>query len=676
MPSLEDKARTTSDSSKATKSKHKELAKIMNSPWGVKELASDACSSSCCPNPLVGLQRPIIDHSFKSVDDSTTFQYHFATSTKTSLYPYTQFTNHESLPNLTEAFRSFVKAHPQYLQTVEADQIRAQEYHHLSVSGHVCLDYVGHGLFSYAQAQAQHQAPEDKASVASSSWMPLPLPQGPPFFDICCKSVSLNAEIILDDGGQVSESGFDFESKVKGRIMRFLKISEEDYSIVFTANQTLAFRLVAEAYPFLQDNTNRDLLTVYDHENEAAEAMIMCLKRKGVRAMSAEFKWPKLKLCYRKLKEMVAGNKNKNKNKKNKNKNKNRGLFVFPLQSRVTGARYSYQWMTMARENGWHVLLDMSALAPKDMDTLGLSLFRPDFLVCTCYKVFGNDPSGFGCLFIKKSMAATLNDLSIASSTGIVTLIPAASPSQSHPPEQPQKLQDDASSTPPSSSSTGAFRRTHSGPSNYSEIQPSCSEIEEAETRVDSTETKVTQISSMDSILGLEFRGMDHADSLGLMMINNRARCLINWLVNALLLLKHPNSQYGHPLIRIYGPKIRFDRAPALAFNVFDWKSDKIDPALVQKLADRHNISLGCGIIKNVWFSDKYKQGEEIMMKKTGKDSNLDCGIHVVTANLGFLTNFEDVYRVWVFAARFLDADFVEKERWRYMTLNQMLIEV
>lgn len=35
--------------------------------------------------------------------------------------------------------------------------------------------------------------------------------------------------------------------------------------------------------------------------------------------------------------------------------------------------------------------------------------------------------------------------------------------------------------------------------------------------------------------------------------------------------------------------------------------------------------------------------------------------ISVVTAGLGFLTNFEDVYRLWAFVSRFLDADFVEK---------------
>ncbi|KAL3647396.1 hypothetical protein CASFOL_008364 [Castilleja foliolosa] len=43
---------------------------------------------------------------------------------------------------------------------------------------------------------------------------------------------------------------------------------------------------------------------------------------------------------------------------------------------------------------------------------------------------------------------------------------------------------------------------------------------------------------------------------------------------------------------------------------------------------------------------------------------------------LTVLANFEDVCRLWAFVARFLDADFVKKERWRYSALNQKTTEV
>lgn len=36
--------------------------------------------------------------------------------------------------------------------------------------------------------------------------------------------------------------------------------------------------------------------------------------------------------------------------------------------------------------------------------------------------------------------------------------------------------------------------------------------------------------------------------------------------------------------------------------------------------------------------------------------------VEVVTASLGFLTNFEDVYRMWAFVAKFLNPAFVEED--------------
>ena len=45
--------------------------------------------------------------------------------------------------------------------------------------------------------------------------------------------------------------------------------------------------------------------------------------------------------------------------------------------------------------------------------------------------------------------------------------------------------------------------------------------------------------------------------------------------------------------------------------------------------------------------------------------------IHIVTVALGFVSSFEDVYRLWSFIAKFLDADFVSRETRFYHSLNQ-----
>jgi selenocysteine lyase/cysteine desulfurase len=406
---------------------------------------------------------------------------------------------------------------------------------------------------------------------------------------------------------------------MKKRIMDFLKISENDYSMVFTANKSSAFKLVSESYPF---QCNRKLLTVYDYKSEAVDSMISTSEKRGARVMAAEFKWPRLRIRSDKLRNMIIT--------KKKTKKTNRGLFVFPLQSRLTGASYSYQWMSVAQENGWHVLLDACALGPKDMDSFGLSLIHPDFLVCSFYKVFGENPTGFACLIVKKSI---ISNLESSTCTGVVSLVPT---------ENLPRSPDDSSGT----------------------------------------DTDICEeLVPYDASSEIECRGLDHVDSLGLMLISSRGRCLINWIINALLKLQHPDTENKIPLVRIYGPKVKFDRGPAIAFNLYDWKGEKVEPVLIQKLADRSNISLSHGFLHQIWFDDKYEEEKNGVMERRKVEENtgikkIEQGISVVTTAIAFLANFEDAYRFWSFIARFLDADFVEKERWRYTALNQKTIDV
>ncbi|KAK2994823.1 hypothetical protein RJ640_018805 [Escallonia rubra] len=641
--------------------------------------ASEACFHGCCPDlpEPHNATRP----TPKPMSSATASRYDFVTATALTLHPNTEFTDHESLPSLEQSFSDLNIAYPQYSTSNQADHIRAQEYYHLSSLNHVCLDYIGNGLFSYSQQQ-NHCSTAPVAS--SSSAPPPPTPHSDasnaPFFNILYKSISLSSHI--RHGGQESE----FESTIRKRIMRFMNISEDDYSMVFTANLSSAFRTLADSYPF---RSNRNLLSVYDYEDEAMEAMKDSSKKKDARVMSADFSWPNMRIHSRKLRKMVVQKKKKRK----------RGLFVFPLQSKVTGSRYSYLWMSLAQEHGWHVLLDASALGAKDMDTLGLSLFRPDFLICSFFKIFGANPSGFGCLFVKKSSASVLN--SSNTRAGVVSLVPArpyealelsgGTYLETKQLTLSSALKKDDKIVPSSSYSSTSAQQRNEEPFEVEEIQVrgkqkelSSSEIVELDKPL-----KFTQYANIEPTGGatseIELRGLDHADSLGLILISSRVRYLVNWLVNALMSLQHPHSENGFPLVKIYGPKIKFDRGPAVAFNVFDWKGERIDPTLVQKLADRNNISLSYGILQHIWFSDMHYKGRErfleirateqgVLVSKTRE--KFDSGISVITAAVGFLTSFEDVYRLWAFVSRFLDADFVEKERWRYMALNQRTVEV
>ncbi|KAI7746928.1 hypothetical protein M8C21_020657, partial [Ambrosia artemisiifolia] len=214
----------------------------------------------------------------------------------------------------------------------------------------------------------------------------------------------------LYGGGERGSVEYDIKSK----IFDYLNIPETEYGLVFTVSRGSAFKLLAESYPF---HSNKKLLTMFDHESQSVNWMAQSAKEKGAKVHSAWFKWPTLKPCSTHLRKQML-------NKKRRKKDSATGLFVFPVQSRVTGAKYSYQWMALAQQNNWHVLLDAGALGPKDMDSLGLSLFRPDFIITSFYRVFGYDPTGFGCLLIKKSVIGSLQNQSGHAGSGIVKISP------------------------------------------------------------------------------------------------------------------------------------------------------------------------------------------------------------------------------------------------------------
>ena len=300
------------------------------------------------------------------------------------------YTNHESLPNYEASLLQFHEMCPRFSETTSIDTLRSTEYSHLQESGRICLDYCGFGLFSYKQQIQEWES----SSFSLSRITP----------NLCAHALYGNAE-----AGAL-------EKGIYRRIMSYLKINEDEYSMVFTASRGASFKLLADAYPFQKCNR---LLTMYDYESESVGMMVHQAKEKGVKASNATFKWPSLRVDSTKLKKTLR-------ERGGRCRGSAKGLFVFPGQSRLSGVKYSYQWMSLAQKNKWHVLLDASAIGPKDMDSLALSLFSPDFIIASFYKVFAADPSGFGCLFIKKAAIPIIQDASgTLALSGIVRLVPA-----------------------------------------------------------------------------------------------------------------------------------------------------------------------------------------------------------------------------------------------------------
>lgn len=876
------------------------------------------------------------------------------------------YNNPESLASLEDAYQKFKQVYPRFVDTVAVDQLREREYSHLRKGEYACFDYCGFGLFSYWQQVFQRQ---------SSS------------FNLAYVSANLPAHALYG----AAEEG-SVEACIRKRIMNYMNLSDSDYCMVFTASRGTAYKLLAESYPF---HVNNRLLTVYDYESDAVSWMVETAQEKGAKVMHVSFKWPNLRIAATDLTYKLQ-------EKKKKKDQTAKGLFVFPVQSRVTGAKYSFQWISQAQANKWHVLLDASALAPKEMDSLALSLFRPEFIVTSFYKVFGGDPTGFGCLFIKSSIIQDLHTSDRARGVGMVRIIPSRSSNVPPASDEGQRggeeqLTDDLEIVPdvyvdaadyvnPVSAFSGPMAQVHAdsigeeavsdrisasdremnvalsddgcrptflvsddeekdplhgeiysrkgklgvhrndeglvsgrdppgresgsdemeeepcgpefpltrrGPkfggksgaskeierhslqdenrfflemvkdpsteitngnvdreralrtqdkasssrevdnrflSRIQEDVDECADtslpyedshlaadnetgnnessticsplfcstpkstggfedkqdqdlqvaqnqellvhehgeniVNEVEARSETDELKSNimfkddpyyssreerhaegssqeeQTRSADLVdsndghfsgayegrvqpWSLEVgssqwevqyampeqgpfhavgpsnsgmldedpvicSGLDHVDSQGLSKINLRFRYLINWIVNALLKLRHPaqSDRQGANLVHIYGPEVHLDRGQAMAFNLFDWNGVPIRTELVQRLADRNSISLGLGTLCNIVYPEGstdlvgswFNKGAEVESNDGKTDSprasnaskhDRHSEISVVTAALGFVSTFEDVYRLWAFVAKFLDADFVKREELLYHSLNQ-----
>ncbi|CAL9137882.1 unnamed protein product [Musa acuminata var. zebrina] len=835
------------------------------------------------------------------------------------------FLSADDIPALEEAFSKFVIMYPKYQSSNKIDRLRLDEYCHLSAAGaRVCLDYCGFGLFSYLQS---FQSWESSAFSLSE----------------ITANLSNHA---LYGGAEKGTAEYD----IKTRIMDYLNIPENEYGLVFTFSRGSAFKLLGESYPF---RANKRLLTMFDHESQSVNWLAQSARDKGAKVHSAWFRWPTLKLCSTELRKQICGKKRK------KKKDSATGLFVFPVQSRVTGAKYSYQWMALAQQNNWHVLLDAGSLGPKDMDSLGLSLFRPDFIITSFYRVFGFDPTGFGCLLIKKSVMGSLQNQNGCTGSGMVKIVPVfpqylsdsvdgldllagidnerivengessmsdahrgsllpafsgaftsaqvrdvfesemdqdnssdrdgastifeetesisigevmkspvfsedelsdtsfwidlgQSPFASDHSGQLNKVKKSGSPMPPSwftrrknnkrvspkvasmnsrrpigddhvlsfdaavlsvSQELNHVKEDREEPSDYGTKDSRfhyASEIKEESKVKDATgkrgikfssanrskiisstsvcgwdadyengttseiypenhtEFKDSAIrretegefrllgrrggdnsrfmggkflgvqeselaSSMDRkvsfsmdgngaaevsyhnsdagevsgrALGLGYddyydnaihdaddndaqewgrlepeilcRNLDHANMMGLNKTTLRLRYLINWLVTSLLQLQLPDPVGGSsvPIVQIYGPKIKYERGAAVAFNVKDRSGAVIKPEIVQKLAEKNGISLGIGFLSHISVMNNQKNlhGEGLTdtsfhhpannRQETKSDNkNTVTRVEVVTASLGFLTNFEDVYRLWAFAAKFLDPSFLKNDR-------------
>ena len=75
-------------------------------------------------------------------------------------------------------------------------------------------------------------------------------------------------------------------------------------------------------------------------------------------------------------------------------------LFAYPAQSNFSGVKHPLEWIALAQERGWDVIVDGAAFVPTSR--LDLSAWKPDFVPVSFYKLFGY-PTGLGALLARRA---------------------------------------------------------------------------------------------------------------------------------------------------------------------------------------------------------------------------------------------------------------------------------
>ena len=202
------------------------------------------------------------------------------------------------------------------------DALRAREYARLDAQDQVYLDYTGGGL--YAESQLREHLELLRSGVF-----------GNPHSD---SPTSRAATRLADDARRA--------------VLAFFNASPDEYTVVFTANASAALKLVGESFPFEPgqplppDGRQPQLRQRHPGVRPCARcrrSTYLPLRTPDLRVDGA--------VVLDALDRVPAGRRN---------------LFAYPAQSNYSGVRHPLDWVTLAHERGWDVLLDASAFVPDE----------------------------------------------------------------------------------------------------------------------------------------------------------------------------------------------------------------------------------------------------------------------------------------------------------------------
>ncbi len=469
--------------------------------------------------------------------------------------------------DVQSALVSFQARCPTYEATHLLDDLRTAEYSRLDRLGHVYLDYTGGGIYAASQLE-QH--------------------------------MKLLAEGVYGNphsSNPTSLAMTELDERARSYVLSFFNADPDEYIAVFTPNASGALRLVGESYPF--EDSGQYVLTFDNHNS--VNGIREFARRKGARFTYTPVLPPDLRLDEERLRanldRVIPGGNN---------------LFAFPAQSNFSGVQHPLEWIEIAHEKGWDVLVDCAAFAATNR--LDLNVWKPDFVPLSFYKIFGY-PTGVGALLIHRRVLPKLHRPWFAGGTITIASVQADA----------HYLEEDAAG------------------------------FEDG--TIDYLNLPAVEI------------GLRHIESVGIDRIHERVVALTEYLLDELSGLRHDN---GAPLVQIYGPLTTEKRGGTIALNLYDPQGNIFDYKHVEVLANHAKISLRTGCFCNpgagesafaitreeitACLQDTDRMTFEQLVTALTSETDHDA-VGAIRISVGLVSNFRDVYHGVQFFRAFLNQD-------------------
>jgi len=391
-------------------------------------------------------------------------------------------------------FAAFMEKYPGYAKTAPLDALRAADYSRLDSQRHVYLDYTGGGLYAESQIEAHRR-------ILAAGIFGNPHSSNPS-----------------------SQAATKLVESAREYVLEYFNASPEEYLVIFTQNASGALKLVGESYPF--ESGSRYMLTFDNHNS--VNGIREFARARGASVTYLPVELPDLRISRERLgSELGASPKAPSK------------LFAYPAQSNFSGVQHPLEWIELAHEKGWDVLLDIAAFGPTNV--VDLSRWKPDFVPLSFYKMFGY-PTGIGALLARKSALAKLRRPWFAG--GTITVVSVQG--------DKYYLTDGAA----------AFE----------------------DGTVDYLGIPAVEI------------GLRHLKAVDVGLVHERVLSLTGWLLDNLSEMRYST---GVPLVKIYGPLDVQGRGGTIALNFSNSQGKTIDHRAIEAEANTHGISLRTGCFCN-----------------------------------------------------------------------------